>query len=813
MALVGASDRPLSVGSQLLDKLHESDFQGALYPVNPRHDTIRGLRCYPSIAAVAHPIDLVVIAIPAPSVAGVMRECAQCAVAAAIIISAGFGETGPAGQALQDEIVNIARAGNIALVGPNCLGVIRPRTGLNASFARSKVVAGHVAMVSQSGAFCSSLLDWGDARGFGFSAVASLGVTADVGFGEVLDYLALDAHTRSILLYIEGVNDARAFLSGLRAAARLKPVIVVKSGRSEQGTRAAATHSGARVGGDLVFDAAIRRAGAVRVTTVSQLFDTAHTLAAGTRVEGARLAILTNGGGPGVMAADRAADVRVPLAELAAATVAQLSAALPAHWSHSNPVDILGDASSERYGMAAGVLLADENVDGVLVLLSPQGMTDPDACAEGVIAASGNTRKPVLTCWLGEKLVRGARQRFAAAGIPSFNSPEAGVEAFGSLAAYRRNQTALLQAPPPLSKHSTPNVAGARLIMQQALAEHRFFLSDTEARDVLRAFHIPVSIAAQGSSASRVVDDNRHSREIIMGITRDPVFGPAISFGPGGTALDIQADTRIALPPLNDYLATELILGTRTFGRLRHRHRLPQADLDGLVLILRRVSEMACALPEIQSLEINPLHMDDQGTTARDVWLSVAQPPANSNRYGHMAIHPYPPGLETTLQLPDGIEVLVRPIRPEDATLEREFVDNLSAESKYFRLFNHMDRISPQLLARFTQIDYDREMALVAVQGEHTAEAGIVGVARYFGNPDRHSCEFALTVADAWQKKGLGRQLMLLLMAIARERGLEIMEGDVLAQNSRMLHLCTSLGFQTERNAGEPELVIVRREL
>jgi acetyltransferase len=810
VAVVGASDRPLSVGGQLLGKLIESDFQGGIYPVNPGHDTIGGLRCYASVAAVGHPIDLVIIAIPAPAIARVMREFGGCAVGAVIIISAGFGETGAEGQALQDEIVAIARRSNIALVGPNCLGVIRPHVGLNASFARSRVAGGRVAMVAQSGAFCSALLDWGDARGFGFSAVASLGVTADVGFGEVLDYLALDPHTRSILLYIEGVSDARSFLSGLRAAARLKPVIVVKSGRSERGNRAAVSHSGAVAGSDLVFDAAIKRSGAVRVGTVSQWFATAQVLASGARVEGARLAILTNGGGPGVMAADRAADVGVPLAELSGASVEKLSAALPAHWSHSNPVDILGDASSDRYRLATGILLADENVDGMLVLLSPQGMTDPDACAEGVIAAIGVTRKPVLTCWLGEKLVRESRQRFAAAGIPSFSSPEAGVDAFGSLAAYRRNQNALLQAPPPLSKLRAPDLSAARHIIRYALGERRLILSSVEARDLLRAFHIPVSAA---SSVARALEDRPHAREVRMGIARDPIFGPVISFGPGGTAFDIYADNQIALPPLNNYLARELIVGTRTFGQPRQLRKLPTDDIDRLVDILSRVSEMACELPEIQSLDINSLLVDEQGVTAVDVRVSIAEPRTNTSRYGHMAIHPYPPGLETHWHPADEVDVLLRPIRPEDATIEREFVDNLSPESKYFRFLNHMDKISPLLLARFTQIDYDREMALVAILGEHTPQARIIGVARYIGNPDNQSCEFALTVADAWQKKGLGRQLMLRLIAIARERGLEIMEGDVLAQNSRMLRLCTALDFHTARSDNDPEVVIVSRQL
>ena len=636
-------------------------------------------------------------------------------------------------------------------------------------------------------------------------------MTADVGFGEVLDYLALDPHTKSILLYIEGVTDARAFLSGLRAAARLKPVIVVKSGRSEDGTRAAEYHTGAAVGGDFVFDAAIRRAGAVRVVTVNQWFATAQTLASGIRVEGARLAILTNGGGPGVMAADRAADVDVPLARLSPATIDRLTAALPPHWSHSNPVDILGDAPSERYRAATEILLADENVDGILVLLSPQGMTDPDACAEGVLAAKGDSRKPVLTCWLGEKLVSNARKTLIAAGIPSLSSPEAGVDAFGSLAAYRHNQKSLLQAPPPLTKDIPADITSARQLILQALDENRFALSNAEAKDLLRAFHIPVY--ASEKVAELQLEDRHHAREVVIGIARDPIFGPVISFGPGTAKLGIYLDSRIALPPLNNYLARELIVRTRTFGHLQHINKFAETDIDRLVQVLRRVSEIACELPEIQSLEINPLLLDDLSVTAMDIKVSIAKPVASAGRYGHMAIHPYPPGLETSWPLEDGGAVLVRPIRPEDTKIEREFVDNLSSQSKYFRFLNHMDKISPLMLARFTQIDYDREMALVAILDEHTPQARIIGVVRYISNPDRDSCEFALTVADDWQRKGLGRQLMLRLMSIARERGLKIMEGDVLAQNAKMLRLCTSLGFHTVANAEEPEIVIVSREL
>ncbi len=879
VAVIGASDKALSFGALLLGNIIDSGFQGAIYPVNPRHQQVGGLNCYPSIAAINHPVDLAIITIPAPAIPKVLRQCGDHGVAAAIIISAGFGEIGPRGQALQDQIVDIARTSNIALVGPNCMGVIRPTAGLNASFAKSRVLKGRVALVSQSGAFCAAMLDGGESNGFGFSAVASLGATADVGFGEVLDYLALDAQTKSILLYIEGVSDARTFISGLRVAARLKPVIVVKSGRSEDGTRAAVSHTGARVGGDEVFDAAIRRAGAVRVNTSGELVAAAQTLAAGTRVDGPRLAILTNGGGPGVMAADRAADLQVPLAKLDRQTIEKLSAVLPPHWSHNDPIDILGDATAERYGAATGILLADDNVDGILVLLTPQAMTDPTACAESVIAAAGNNRKPVLAAWLGQNLVREARLRFAAAGIPHFVNPESGVNAFGYLAAYRSNQNALLQAPSPLSQKRAPDVAGARLIIEQAMSEKRFTLGNTEAKAVLKAFRIPVTPAINASTpgdalvAAEIVglpiamkinsadishkteaggvrlniheaasiraaftemietvkaqrpeaqingvsieamEDRPHAREVMIEISRDPIFGPVISFGVGGAAMDSCADRRVALPPLNEYLARDLIFGTRAAKLLQHFHNLPEANIDQLVDILKRVSEMACELPEIKQLEINPLLVDEVGTMAVDALLTVAPPGSCSTHYGHMAIHPYPPELESTWHLADGTEVRVRPIRPEDAEIERYFVDNLSAQSKYFRFMNRMDKISPLMLARFTQIDYDREMALVAVVGEHTPEAKILGVARYISNLDAQSCEFALAIADDCQQQGIGRHLMQRLMTVARDRGLEIMEGDVLAQNHKMLRLCKNLGFLTSHDHDDPEVVVVRRHL
>ncbi len=879
LAVVGASERMDSVASQVLRNILEGGYSGDIYAVNPKHNQVQGLPCYDNLSAIERSIELVIIAIPAKHIPKVMRECSQLDVKAVIVLSAGFAEVGKRGQALQEDIVDLARTYNIPLVGPNCLGIIRPSIGLNATFAKSQSRKGHVALVAQSGAFCTALLDWADNEGYGFSAVASLGATADVSFGDVLDYLATDNETRSILLYIEGISDARAFVSGLRVAARLKPVIVLKAGRNETGTRAAVSHTAALVGNDEVFDAAIQRAGAVRVMTVNQLFAATQILASGTRVEGPRLAIVTNGGGPGVMAADHAADLPLPLAELAPSTIKELSKQLPQHWSHSNPVDILGDADAARYQAATRLVLKDDNVDGLLVMLTPQGMTHPEDCARGVIKAAKKSDKPVLACWMGEKQVAAGRHLLATAGIPQFRSPETGVDAFGYLACYQRNQKALLQVPPPLPRSQQPDVEGARLIIENALDEKRHILSNSEARAVLKAFHIPTApsinvtspadalIAAESLGLPVAMKINSpdiphksnvggvrlnireprsvrtayhemmesvkqqqpeadirgitiepmlerpHAREIMIGIVQDPVFGPVISFGTGGTAVEIFADNEVALPPLNDYLSQQLIHGTRASAYLQQFRNLPAADLVQLTRTLQRISEIACELPEVQELDINPLLVDEGGVIVVDVRMVIDAPAPATSRYEHMAIHPYPLELVSNWQLPDGSNVTIRPIRPEDALSEQSFVKNMSAESKYFRFMQSLEQLTPTMLARFTQIDYDREMALIAALDDETDQPRIIAVARYVTNPDRHSCEFAIAVSDEYQHKGIGRHLMQNLMTIAHARGIEIIQGEVLSTNNKMLKLMENMNFRIVHNSEEPEVVEVRRHL
>jgi len=876
VAVFGASDDAASVGGRVLGNILDGGFEGPVHAINPAHREVRGLRCHPSLASVDRPVDLAIVATPGATVPAVLRECGEHGVRAAVVCSAGFEEGGPGGR-LEVELVEEARRAGLRVLGPNCLGLARPAAKLNATFGRSRPRRGSLALLSQSGALCAAILDWAEERQVGFSAVVSLGDAVDVGFGDLLDYLALDPETRGILLYVEGVRQPRRFMSGLRVAARLKPVVVVKAGRHAEGSRAARSHTGAIVGGDDAFDAALRRAGAVRAFTVEQLVAAAELLATRSRVRGNRLAIVTNAGGPGVLAADRAAELGVELAQLSAATSGALDAALPPLWSHGNPVDILGDATPDRYGAAVTACLSDPQVDGLVAILTPQAMTDPPGAAGTVAAAARASEKPLLACWMGGAQVREARGILQRAGVPSFPSPETAVEAFGYLASHLESQRLLLQVPESRARGEEADVVGARLLVENALAEGRKALSVTESKALLAAFRIPVVPATRASSPSealvaaeslgfplamkidspdllhksdvdgvrldirtapdvrnafaRMTEEVRarrpdarivgvtlermvhrpHGRELLVGVARDAVFGPVISFGAGGTAVEIVRDRSVALPPLNTFIAADLVGRTRVSRLLDAFRGLPAVNRDAVIDVLLRVSELVCELPQVCELDINPLVADEEGAVALDARVLVDYPGAPRGPYGHMAIHPYPAHLESRWQLADGTDVTIRPIRPEDAGIEQAFVRRLSPESRYFRFMRTLAELTPEMLVRFTQIDYDREMAFVACVWSGGQETE-VGVARYVTNPDGKSCEFAVVIADEWQGKGLASRLMTELLRVARERGLEVMQGEVLGSNVRMLQLVSGLGF-VAGSGDDPAVCVVTKRL
>ncbi len=863
VAVFGASDRIDAVGQIVFQNMLQSGYQGALYPINPTHAEIQGCRAYSSISQIAEPVELAVIATPPQSVPDIIEECGKHNVRAAVIITAGFGESGEEGKALERAVLENAKRYGIRLIGPNCLGVMRPDIGLNATFNKGGAITGNLAFVSQSGALCTAILDWAQSNDVGFSSVISMGSSVDVDFGEILDYLISDVKTQSILLYIEGIHDARGFMSAIRAAARIKPVILVKVGRHAAGSKAAMSHTASLVGSDDAFEAAVRRAGVVRVKSITQLFSAAKALSCGFHPTGNRLAIVTNGGGPGVMATDCAADLGLVMATLSDATIEKLNQVLPPTWSHGNPVDIIGDAQADRYRSAVQACLEDINVDGVLTILTPQAMTKPLEAAKAVIELSNQYSKPLLTSWMGGEQVTESRAAFKLAKKPTFRTPEPAVEVFSFLSAYHKNQKLLMQMPGPLSHHLEPDVEGARMIIEGALQERRKVLSEMESKALLSAFHIPVAqtmvahspneallIAQQmgfpvamkvnspnithksdaggvllnlanaqavRSAYHEIIDNvklNRpdaimdgisiqpmimkpNGRELMVGVTNDPVFGPIITFGAGGTTVEIMGDRSVTLPPLNSFLVKDLIQGTHVSKMLGAFRHMPPADMDALESVLLRVSEMVCELPMLMEMDINPLMLDEHGALAADARVVVEFRQPSADRYAHMAIYPYPTHLVTNWQLADGTEVAIRPIRPEDAVLTQEFVHNLSEESRYARFMNSVQELSESMLVRFTQIDYSREMALLAVTDEQDKEVEL-GVARFAINPDAESCEFALVVADSMHGKGLGSKLMIALMDAARSKGLKSMEGEVLKDNASMLKLMRRLGFSVE---------------
>lgn len=883
VAVFGASDQPDSVGKIVFHNMLQSGYQGALYPINPNHAKIQGHKAYAAIAQIQDEIDLAIIATPPQTVPDIIEECGKHNVKAAVIITAGFGEAGATGVKLERAVLENARRYNIRLIGPNCLGVMRPDIGLNATFNHGSANVGNLAFVSQSGALCTAILDWAQTNDVGFSSVISMGSSIDVDFGEILDYLVSDIKTQSILLYIEGIRNARSFMSAIRAAAQVKPVILVKVGRHSVSSKAAMSHTASMVGSDDAFDAAVRRAGVVRVQTVTQLFSVAKALSCGFHPTGNRLAIVTNGGGPGVMATDIAADLGLTMATLSEATIQQLNQTLPATWSHSNPVDIIGDAQADRYHHAVKACLEDPNVDGVLTILTPQAMTKPLEAATNVIELSNQYSKPLLACWMGGAQVDQSRKLFNRAKKPSFRTPEPAVEVFSFLSKYYQNQKLLIQVPGPLSHQLEPDVEGARMVIEGALQERRRILNEMESKALLSAFHIPVAktlIARSPNEALQIAlelgfpvamkinsPDITHKtdaggvllnlanaqavpaayheilenvrqyrpdaridgvsiqpmvvkpngRELMVGVTNDPVFGPVITFGAGGTMVEVMGDRSVALPPLNTFLVKDLIQGTRIAKMLGAFRHMPPVNMDALESLLLRISEMVCELPMLMEMDINPLIVDENGALAADARVMVAFRTPSADRYAHMAISPYPSHLVSNWQLSDGSNIVIRPIRPEDAELEQAFVRALSEESRYFRFMNSIQELSPAMLVRFTQIDYSREIALLAIKESHDHKAEHkeieVGVARYAINPDGESCEFAIVIADNMHGKGLGSKLMTVLMDAARERGLKVMQGEVLSQNTHMLKLMKNLDFTIETSKEDDSIKFVYKLL
>jgi len=864
IAVVGASPRDGALGRVVLENALRGPFSQHVHAVNPRHREVLGRQCWPSIPSIGEPIDLALVATPADAVDDVLDDCAAAKVKGAIVLSEPPSSPADAGPWLAHVQQRAVRHG-IRLLGPGAFGLVRGDIGLNASMSDVSIQAGRVALVAQSSAVCTAMLDFAAPLRIGFSTVVSLGAAVDVDFGELLDFLLLDEETESILLYVETIRDARRFHSALRAAARIKPVALLKSGRSHERER-----DPARPSFDAVFESAIRRAGTVRVRTYTQLFAAARILALGRIPRDDRIAIVANGAAAALLAADAAFDRDIRLATFSSDTQHALVACGACDVDCRNPLDIGADATPERMAKALDRVLGDDNVDAAIVLNVPRPSIAPAAMAQAVAQVAVRVAKPVLAAWLGALDRPGVLAAFDAGGIANFYTPENAIDAFSFLAAYRRHQQWLLEVPPPHADPPPPDLAEAEALLRELPPQAASTLSSQQATRLLAAFGLHGTPATRVSSdveakraarklgypvvldsmldsarryqnlrdarsvmgafraltagtatahppASTVVrvrrcSDAARAGEIRIGVHTDSTFGPVISLGATVRGVLADTDRKLMLPPLNRRLAVDLVDG---FQRGRVALSLDERTRETLVQILLRVSAMVCMLPWVVEIELDPVTLAATGVTIDDMRVSVDSNRAHLRNYAHMAIHPYPSELVDETRGRNGARVQIRPIRPEDAQMERDFVDGLSEQTRYFRFFYQLNRLTPSMLARFTQIDYDRELALVAVVDDIGATEGraFAGVARYVENPDRVSAEYAIVVHDDWQKQGVGRALMERLIVAAKRKGLARLEGAVLSENARMLAFARSLGFTSTPDPEDPEQVITRLEL
>ncbi|MDA3898766.1 MAG: bifunctional acetate--CoA ligase family protein/GNAT family N-acetyltransferase [Desulfobacteraceae bacterium] len=857
IAVIGASEKPGSVGASVMQNLISGGFTGDIYPVHPRYRKVYRRKVYQSVHKIDATIDMAVIATPINTVPEIVKECAAISCGGAVIISSGGRETGPEGAAIEEKIWQAKGQTDLRIIGPNCLGIVCSKSNLNASFAGRMPKPGKMAFVSQSGAICTSILDFAAQANMGFSYFVSLGSMLDTDFGDIIDFIGNDPEVSSIVMYIESLTRFRNFMSAARAVSRVKPIIAFKAGRSKAGAIAAASHTGAMAGEDAIYDAAFKRAGIVRVKTFEELFDCAEFIAKQPKPIGNGLAIVTNSGGPGVMAADCLSDYGVEPVALKPETITRLDKILPHFWSRSNPVDILGDASAERYKKAVEVLLDDHSINGLLIMFSPQSISDPSAVAEKLSEILVNRKIPVITAWMGGKDVDKGRKIFNQAGISTFDTPERAVRAFMDLYKYSTNNQMLQEIPPSLPYKLDFDRIKAESLVQKGLGRVSGLLTESEAKQLLSAYGIPVNPAetALDENAAVALADQigypvvlkihsedithktdvggimlnirnedgvreafaqitanarknrpdariegvsvqkmlpRSDYELIAGAKKDRDFGPVLLFGMGGIYTEVIKDRSIALPPINRLLARRLIEETKISRVLKGYRNLPGVDLMLLEEILIRLSQLITDFSEIEEIDINPLIAGENGIIAADARVVVK--PSVIKAPLHLVISPYPNQYESLIELDGEQPLLIRPIRPEDAPLLEKLFESLSSQSVYFRFFSSMKRIPSHMLARFTQIDYDREAALVAISSSGDTDT-MLGVARIIPEYDGRNAEFSIIVSDRWHGKGIGAQLLKRCLAMAWLRKIDRVWGQVMTDNVNMLALGRKLGF------------------
>jgi acetyl coenzyme A synthetase (ADP forming)-like protein len=770
VAVIGATEAPGSVGRTTLWNLISSPFGGTVYPVNPKRSSVLGVRAYPSVRNVPEAVDLAVVVTPAQTVPGIIRECVEAGVKGAIVLAAGFRELGPRGEALERQVLEEARKGSLRIIGPNCLGVMCPTTGLNATFANGMARQGTVAFLSQSGALCTAVLDWSHRELVGFSAFVSIGSMADVGWGDLIDYLGNDARTRSILIYMESVGDARSFLSAAREVALTKPVIVIKAGRTAEGARAAAAHTGAVPGRDDVLDAALRRCGVLRVHQISDLFYMAEVLSKQPRPHGKRLAIVTNAGGPAVLATDMLITGDGDLAPLSEDTMAALNQTLPSEWSHANPIDILGDAKPERFAKVVDIVAKDPNSDGILVVLAPQANTDPTETAEQMRPFAKLGKKPILASWMGGRDVAGGVALLRSAEIPAFAYPDTAVRMFLYMGAYTENLQGIYET--PLMEAADEGMAEARAIL-----DARASLSGEEALELLAAYGIALP----------------EDSPLAVGSFVDERFGPVVFMeGEWG-------ERAYGLPPLTTSLAAVVLERLQTHAQISEQREM-------YLRLLVRLGRLIVEHPRIRNLRI--------AAGRADLELYPADTPVD--QLPKPAIRPYPVEYAGDWQMKNGEQVTIRPIRPEDEPLIVQFHQTLGDRTVYFRYLSALKlstRIAHERLIRICFIDYTRQMALVVErENPQSGEPEIIAVGRLAKDMQafargRREAEFALVVSDNFQGQGVGKELLRRLIRVAKDEGVETVFGEISAENAPMQAICRSMGFQIQRDFEDTTVV------
>jgi len=878
VAVFGASQKKDSVGRIILDNIVAAGFEGDIWPVNPKYGDIDGRRCYRKASDLPGAPDLAVIATPARTVPGIIMQLGAKGTRAAVVISAGLTRENGLRQAMLDA----ARPYLFRIIGPNTIGLIVPPAKLNASFAHLNPKAGGLALLSQSGAITASLIDWAEEEGIGFSHVVSLGDMADVDVGDYLDLLAGDSRTSAILLYLETVTEPRKFMAAARAAARVKPVIAVKAGRHSEGAKAASTHTGALAGSDNVMEAALRRAGILRVTGLGELFNAAEILARFPRLERARVGIITNGGGAGVLAVDQLMDIKGELADFAPETLSRLDREMPVNWSRANPVDIIGDAPPERYAAAVDAVANDRNTDVLLVMNCPTGVSSPADAARAVSKLASNgmiAGKPVLTCWLGEVTAREGRRILQESGLATFTTPADAASAVSYLSGWSRAQKALLRVPSMRSEDARRNMEKVRTVLRQVASEGRSMLTEPEAKAVLAAYDIPVpeTIVARKpedveeaaerllkstktiavkllsktithkSDVGGVVLDlgsakeareaaqaivgrltalgkaealdgfavqpmivRKGAHELVLGIGRDEIFGPTLLFGAGGTAVEVVRDTAVALPPLDSVLAGDLIDSTRISRLLAGYRDSPPTDRTAIIGALNAVSQLVVDFPCIAAMDINPLLADGSDVIALDARIeidptAVEVPGPNPA----LAIRPYPSEWEKRIVL-GREQFLVRPVKPADVSLYPAFLENVSPEDIRLRLLAPRKHFPHEMLLRLTQIDYEREMAFVAL---HEATGELAGIVRLSSDPDRETAEYGVLVRTDLQGRGIGWALLDQIIDYARADGLQRIEGYIFMDNTKMLAMAEEFGFAIAPHPFEPGVMLATLNL